>query len=328
MARANSSFRFLWITDSWDSLDHPHDTTLRLAQEASALGYENHWCDYRAIRWQNGSVVLPTRRLTVSSARRSKETLKLGPIEPSGLGDFQSVHYRTDPPVDLGYLHPLQLLQLAAEGMRRSPVVNPLEVLMMANEKLEASLLGDLMPPGIAGSQWEALLAFGRAEGRTVLKPLHCAQSRGVELLDWRSPAAQRKAREKIEKATDGFMRPILLQRYLEGIREGETRLWFLDGALLAHVRKLPLAGDFRVDIDRGSRLEVQPLTPAERKIASAIGRLLRKKRVRLAAVDLIEGYVTDFNFTSPGLIVQMEAVLGVNLARPIIRALTAPARR
>ena len=107
----------------------------------------------------------------------------------------------------------------------------------------------------------------------------------------------------------------------MAGIAEGEQRLWFVDGKLLAAVRKLPQTGDFRVNIDGGSRVVATRLTRREREVAAKIGRVLRREKIRLAAVDLIEGWITGFNFTSPGLIVAMERVLGENLARPIVRA-------
>ncbi|MCM2278707.1 MAG: hypothetical protein NDJ89_11590 [Oligoflexia bacterium] len=314
MARARKPFRFLWITDPWNTLDHERDTTLRLAGEALLLGHECYWCDIHGIRWENGAVLVSARRM-----RATATSLDVATEQP--LSHFDSLQYRTDPPVDLGYLQPLQLL-LAGSEARRLPLTNPAEVLMTANEKLEAAFLGELMPPGIASSQWEPLALFGAREGLTVLKPLHLAQSRGVELLDWRDEPSRARARAALEKATEGFSRPVLLQRFLKGIEDGETRLWFLDGNLLAQVRKLPLPGDFRVNIDRGSRLVARPLRPAERKIASVIGRHLKRRGIRLAAVDLIEGYVTDFNFTSPGLLLQMERALDLNLARPIIEAL------
>jgi glutathione synthase len=151
---------------------------------------------------------------------------------------------------------------------------------------------------------------------------LHQAQSKGIELLDWQSEGGVTLARKALETATENFERPVVLQRYLAGIAKGEQRLWFVDGELLACVRKLPMPKDFRVDMDRGSRLAPTELTTPERKAATRIARHLKTHRIRLAAVDLIEGYVTDFNFTSPGLIPQMEGVLGENLARPIIKAL------
>lgn len=318
--RRSAPFRFLWITDPWNTLDHRLDTSLRLALEAQELGAENFWCDVRSIRWEEGRVSLDARKLEIRSPERAPEDFALGEPSPAEPRAFSSLQYRTDPPVDLAYLHPLQLLGLDAKA--RARIVNPPSVLMMMNEKLEGALLGDLMPPTVVSSRWEALESFGRKQGQTVLKPLHQAQSKGVKLLDWRDSDSRDLARREIEAASSGFCQPVLLQRYLPGIADGEVRLWFIDGRLLAFARKLPLKGDFRVDIDRGSGLAPHRITTSERRIAARIGRLLRSSGTRLAAVDLIEGRVTDFNFTSPGLITQMERVLDTNLAGPIVKAL------
>jgi glutathione synthase len=314
--------KILWITDPWETLDHASDTTLRLAEEALKLGVPTAVCDVRSIRWDpDQGALLDARAIEdLGSARRADE-IRLGNVQPVRPSEFPSLQYRTDPPVDLSYLQPLQLLVLGLAGTR-TRLVNPPNVLALSNEKLEASWLGDLMPTAIASSQWEHLDRFGRREGRAVLKPLHLAQSLGVELLDWDSPSGAERARELVARATEGFTRPVVLQRYLEGIHEGEQRLWFLDGKLLACIRKLPKEGDFRVNMDQGSRLAKTRLNAAEKKAATRIGQRLRAQKIRLAAVDLIEGLVTDFNFTSPGLIVQMEKILGENLARPIVKAL------
>jgi glutathione synthase len=250
---------------------------------------------------------------------RESDRIRRSETQSASPASFRSIQYRTDPPVDLAYLHPLQLLAL---GAGRTPIINPAPVLLGASEKLEAGFLRELLPPTLASSQWDFLLRFGREEGQTVLKPLHQAQSRGVRLLDWRTAEGEAEARDALQEATAGFTRPAILQRYLAGIAEGEQRLWFLDGKLLAYVRKLPRQGDFRVDIDAGSPIAPTSLDRAERSAARLISRRLRERKIRLAAVDLIEGQVTDFNFTSPGLIVDMERVLGVDLARPIARAL------
>jgi glutathione synthase len=317
---------FLWITDPWDTLDHSRDTTLRLAQEALSLGIENHWCDVRSIRWENGQVFLDAFEIESMGDDRAESSIQLGEKTTYSPLDFQSLQYRTDPPVDLAYQHPLQLLHLAVQSesraIKRPEIVNPVSALMLANEKLEAGLLKGLLPPTVVSSQWEPLERFGKREKKTVLKPLHLAQSKGVELLDWTTSAAISHARQVIEDATGKYERPVLLQRYLPGISKGETRLWILDGKLLACARKLPLKNDFRVNIDQGSRLAAHTIGTYEKKAAALIGKRLRALGVRLAAVDLIEGYATDFNVTSPGLITQMEQVLGKNLARPIIHAL------
>jgi glutathione synthase/RimK-type ligase-like ATP-grasp enzyme len=84
----------------------------------------------------------------------------------------------------------------------------------------------------------------------------------------------------------------------------------------------LPLKGDFRVNIDGGSLLQKTFLNSKEQDAARKIGKYLKSAKIRLAAVDLIDCMITDFNFTSPGLITQIEKLLGQNLAKPIILAL------
>lgn len=307
--------KFLWVTDPWETLDHAQDTTLRLAREAVEQGHESFWCDIRTIRLEENAVVLDAAPLSANS--ESGAAKQPFPARLAAPSSFSSVHYRVDPPVDLAYLHPLQLLVLG-----EAKLVNPAEVLFAHNEKFEAGFLKHLFPASLVSSRWEDLSRFGQARLKTVLKPLHQAQSKGVQLLSWDSPALAEKNRVTLSAATDGFTRPILLQQYLAGISQGEQRLWFLDGKLLACVRKMPLEGDFRVDMDRGSALRETKLSSAEKKAAQEIGKLLRQRKIRLAAVDLIEGLVTDLNFTSPGLITPMEKVLAQNLARPIIKAL------
>jgi glutathione synthase len=312
--------------DPWETLDHPNDTTLRLAQEAMKLGIDNSICEVTSIRFEHGQVLLDARKIKAIAPDRSKAGFKLSAPKTLPPAAFTQLHFRTDPPVDLSYIHPVQLLLLGLErilgpsGPQR--LLNPAAVLLMGNEKLETSLIPELMPPTVASSQWDVLASFGKTQKKTVLKPLHQAQSKGVELLEWNSPAKVRKARRALEKATENFTRPVVLQKFLKGIKNGETRLWFLDGDLLASARKLPLKNDFRVNIDRGSRLVPHPLNAYERDAAKKIGAHLKQRKIRLAAVDLIDGYVTDFNFTSPGLIVQMEKILEQNLAKAILEKL------
>jgi glutathione synthase len=314
--------RILWITDPWNTLDHPRDTTLRLAQATTTLGIQQYWCDVKSIRLENHTVRLNAKSILSVGPERSQSSFEWGEMTAQSPKDFTSIHYRTDPPVDHAYLHPLQLLALGLTGNKTTEVINPLEVLLTRNEKTEAASLKDLMPPSLVSSQWEHLKTFGEAHGRTVLKPLHEAQSHGIELLDWDDHEGKENAQKLLKAATQDFQSPIILQKYLQEISDGETRLWFVDGKLLASVKKLPVSGDFRVDIDRGSLLAPTSLSKQDKSKATRIARHLKNRKIRLAAVDLIQGYITDFNFTSPGLIPQMESVLGENLSRRIMNAI------
>lgn len=314
--------KLLFITDPWNTLDHAKDTSLRLIQAAVAQKIPAYWSDVKSIRLEGGRIKLDTFRVnTVDPARAASNFHFDQPraLEPSA---FDRLLYRVDPPVDPAYLQPLQMLVLGIAGKKKSQLVNPAEALFAANEKLEPALLGKLMPPSCVSSQLSHLERFGKAEGRAVLKPLHEAQSHGVELLDFTSEAGLQNARTAIAKATGGERLPVLLQRYMAGITEGEQRLWFLDGKLLAHARKRPKAGEFKIDMDQGATLVASKLSSAEKRAAALIAKALKARRIRMAAIDLIDGLITDYNITSPGLITQMEAVTGRDLAKPIVMRL------
>ena len=315
-----------WITDPWSTLDHPNDTTLRLIEEAFLLGVKQVWCDVKTIRLEEGKILLNAYPVLEVFKQRSSNDFILGPASPVSPSQFTHLHYRTDPPVDQDYLYPLQMLSLELQGKSHSQVINPLSILLSHNEKLEAFALPELMPPTYVGCDWEGLLHFGRSHQKTVLKPLNEAQSKGIELLSWIDSSSREHARAHLERLSHGFKTPVLLQKYLEEIHQGETRLWFLDGELLGCIKKLPLAHDFRVNLDQGSRLEWTSLHDQQKRICSRIGVYLKNQGIRLAAVDLIAEWITDFNFTSPGLISQMEKILNENLARKIIQKTTAQA--
>ncbi len=315
----------LWITDPWGTLDHAQDTTLRLIEASLERGAVCHWADVRSIRFQEGQVLVPTCLIESLGSDREPSQIRLKAPTLRPLTDFSRVFYRTDPPVDLAYLQPLQLLLQGAQAARKTEFVPSLALLLQHNEKLEAHALKGLLPPTLATADLEALVSWGTGEKVAVLKPLHQAQSKGVEKLHFDSPANLADARRKLHAATEGGRMPVLLQRFLPGILKGETRLWFLNGKLLACATKLPKAGQFRIDMDQGGSLAPHTLNAQERKAAMAIGRHLRALRIRLAAIDLIEGFVTDFNFTSPGLIVDMEKTLGRDLAGPIATSILRP---
>ncbi len=319
----------LWVTDPWKTLDHGKDTTLRLMEESVKLQargtpIDTFWCDVKSVHLSENTVHLEARRLESVEAGRSSNAFQWEDLQLEKPDAFDRIIYRTDPPVDHAYLHPLQMIHLATRGTR-SLLVNPAEMLALGNEKFEATRLGAFAPASVVSSTWEILREFGKKEGKTVLKPLHQAQSKGVELLNWNSSSEEARARELLIATTEQFSRPVILQRYLPGIEKGEQRLWFLDGKLYAAVRKLPKKGTFRIDMDRGGSLEKTALSAGEKKAAAAIGKLLTQTRIRMAAVDLIDGLVTDFNHTSPGLLTPMERILNRNLAKPIIEALIKP---
>jgi len=314
VSAANSKPAWLFVTDPWDTLDHGNDTTFRIMEAAAPRRIAVFWCDLSTIRSEEGQVVLNAHSMALS--KTSVARLDKSAAWVTTPRSFQQIHYRVDPPVDLHYLQPLQML--AQVALQR--IVNPAHTLVLFSEKTLAAEIPELFPTTCVSSSLDILTNFIQAQGQVVMKPLHLAQSKGVTLLRHQNA---RSVRATLKKATENFTRPILLQEFLPEVGEkGETRLWFVDGKLLAAVQKVPARGQFIIDMDQGGSLAKAVLTSAQRADSQKIGAALRKHRIRLAAVDWIGGKITDFNVTSPGLIVAMEKLLKQNLADRIVRSL------
>lgn len=306
--------RLLWVTDPWESLDHAQDTTLRLAEEAMLLGAECFFSENRSISLRNGKIEAEIFKIEKMSRPRTSKNIRRAQSRWMDLSTFKHIFYRVDPPIDLSYLLPLQLLA------KNSPKIHsPASTLFGLNEKWAPVALGSYFPKSIVSTSAKLLQEFIEQHEKVVLKPLYQAQSKGVAILELKKISAA-SLRAQLNTATNGGKIPVILQEYLPGILEGETRLWFTNGRLIASIRKIPKSGESIIDMDRGGRLEKAPLLAAEKRAADLVGKYLKKNQILWAAVDLIDGKITDFNHTSPGLIVAMEELLGKNLAREALK--------
>jgi glutathione synthase len=261
--------------------------------------------------------------IEVTRPRRT-ENIRLSPFGWEPISGFDHIFYRTDPPVDLSYLLPLQILASSIDAKRKRPQIHSSpESLFFMNEKWAAAGLGTCFPKSLVSASVDRLATFAEEVGKVVIKPLYLAQSKGVEVIDTHSFSIA-TVRDRMKRATEDGRLPIIVQEFLPGISEGETRLWFVNGKLLATVRKKPLHGETIIDMDRGGTLGKWKINSSERRVAAKISTLLKQKKILYAAVDLIDGKITDFNHTSPGLLVSMEDLLGENLAKralsPILR--------
>ena len=319
-------FKFLWITDPWETLDHMLDTTLRLIEESVQLGYDNYWCDVRTIQLSEKKIILKANLVnSVAKERRKESFIFEQPIFASPK-DFDCIQYRVDAPLDANYIQPLQLLVLGLD-YRAHPVTNrqvelvnvPTSILM--SDKTEALLFDSLMPDTVVSSQWEILQDFGSRQGMVVLKPMHCCQSIGVRIIDWyKNTHDTNEAYNIVSKATNDFTTPVVLQQFLRHITEGEIRLWYLDGNLIGWAKKIPTYDPFIIHIDHGDPVVPVMLNDNELSTAKVIGKSLSIRKIRLAAVDIVDNKITDYNYISPGLLVQIENVMGKTLATSIIQ--------
>jgi glutathione synthase len=309
----------LWLTDPWNTLTHTQDTTLRLADEAQKLGIQTYWSATDLIFDSDPDLlkVVPvtTNFVTYSEADLLRNLMSV----PSS--KFHQIHYRVDPPVDDNYTSFIE--KLLAKGVNKEIILNPISIITQQSEKIPPPDLIHLAPKlQVVKTESEIGLAFQKfKDGEAfVTKPLNLAQSIGVKR--WPLPKTEAEFFKILRDETEDGKTAILVEEFLPEISKGEVRMWFAFGKFIAALKKHPKKGDFRVLIDEGSKIESHSLTLEEEALALEVGASLKKSKVALAAIDFISGKICDFNFTSPGLLIQLEEVHQKNLALPIIEEL------
>ncbi|MBU6375737.1 MAG: hypothetical protein KGQ59_07065, partial [Bdellovibrionales bacterium] len=107
---------WLFITDPWETLDHPRDTTLRLMEESARRKIHVFWANYQSIRLEGPDVLIDSQALSTVELELARKTGQSpsGAVWSTSPKRFTQIHYRVDPPIDLSYLHPLQILNQEA----------------------------------------------------------------------------------------------------------------------------------------------------------------------------------------------------------------------
>lgn len=303
----------LFIADPYDSLSpYKEDTTLRLIEASQSVGNDCYFSSYLSMSLESQSLSVeafrcsldPTNRIALSNPKRIH------------LNEFDEIHYRVDPPVDIRYLAPLQLMRTALSPTVQKRIKNPIDALCTLNEKSIALLIPGASPRMLVSSNWDELYRFGKQEKKTILKPLNGFQSRGVELLDWNNPIEQKMSQLKVQSLSDHFTTPVVLQEFLPEISDGEIRVWYVKGKPIAAVRRHPTKGDYKINPLIKAKLSAESISSVPAGQNTSVQKFLMDHEIRFAAVDWIGKKISDFNITSPGLLVEMEEVLKQDLAK------------
>ncbi|MDA8348567.1 MAG: glutathione synthase, partial [Pseudomonadota bacterium] len=232
-----------------------------------------------------------------------------------------------DPPFDTEYIYTTYILERAElQGAR---VVNRPRGLRDMNEKVYTAWFPQCCAPTLITRDMGDMATFLAEHGKIVCKPLHGMGGRSIFVLE-----AQDKNRNVVfETLTDYGQRFAIAQRYLPEITTGgDTRVLLIDGEPLPYaLARIPLPHDNRGNLAAGARAEVRELSERERWLAGEIGPALSAAGMLFVGLDVIGGFVTEINVTSPTGIREIEKKhpldIGGRLMAAIEQRLARPGR-
>jgi glutathione synthase len=291
------------------------DSTFALLLEAQSRAHPLSYYTPDKLALADGKVSARVQTLTVRDT--AGDSFTLGAPQDVDLSSFDVVLLRQDPPFDLAYISSTHMLDRIHP---KTLVVNDPTHVRNAPEKIFVTEFPDLMPPTLITRDIEAIKAFRAKHSDIVMKPLY---GKGGE-------AVVRLARDDLNFGSlcdlfaSMFREPWVVQKFLPAVKEGDKRIILVDGEFAGAVNRVPAPDDLRSNMVRGGVPKATDLTKREREICARLGPPLRERGLLFVGIDVIDGFLTEINVTSPTGIRAIKNLGGPDVAALIWDAIEA----
>jgi glutathione synthase len=282
------------VMDPIEDIKPAKDTTLAMMLAAQARGWRLSYLEFKHLWLRDG--VAFGRAHPVEVRDDMHDWYTRGEAAVMKLGEFDAILMRKDPPFDTEYVYATYILERAeAAG---ALVVNRPQGLRDMNEKVYTAWFPECCAPTLITRDMNDMTAFLREHGRAVCKPLHGMGGRSIFVLE----AGDKNTNVVFETLTDYGNRYAIVQRYIPDIvKTGDARVILVDGEPIPYaLARIPAATDNRGNLAAGAEGVGRPLDDRDRWLAARIGPALRERGMLFIGLDVIGGYVTEINVTSP----------------------------
>ena len=298
-------FKIAIQMDPLESINIKTDSTYILALEAQKRGYRLfHYLPENLI-YENGRV---SALGNVFKLFPNKKTFfKKSKTQKIFLDDYDVVLVRQDPPFNMSYITATYLLEMVSE---KTLILNDPKSIRDNPEKLSMFNFKNIIPPTLISKNIEQCFNFQKKYKKTIIKPLYGNGGEGISKLEGTNDLLKRK----ILKLISRYKQPIVIQKYLKEIKEGDRRIILIDGEYVGSVARIPKKGSVTANFHTGGTAKKVGLVRRDKKICSILKPFLKKKKLFFTGVDVIGNYLTEINVTSPTGIQEINKLNGVRL--------------
>jgi glutathione synthase len=291
------------------------DTTFALCLEAQARGHSLYHYTPDRLSMRDGLVTARVEPLQVRDVEGDHYTL--GEAARTDLSEMDVVLLRQDPPFDMNYITTTHILERIHP---KTLVVNDPAWVRNSPEKIFVTEFADLMPETLITKDIAEIRAFRAEFGDIIVKPIYGNGGAGVfHLRD-----GDRNLTSLLEMFEQLTREPLIVQRYLSDVREGDKRIILIDGEPAGAINRVPDESDARSNMHVGGKALETVMTDREKEICDRIGPALRERGFILVGIDVIGGLMTEINVTSPTGIREVKKFGGADIAALFWNALEA----
>ncbi|MBV9262257.1 MAG: glutathione synthase [Pseudolabrys sp.] len=285
------------------------DSTFALLLEAQSRGHKLSYYTPDRLALLAGEAFTTAAPLQVRD--KAGDHFTLGDFKRGPLAQFDVILLRQDPPFDLAYISSTHILERVHP---KTLVVNDPAHVRNAPEKVFVTEFPELMPPTLITHDLAEIKAFRAEHGDIVMKPLY---GKGGEAV-FRLEKSDLNFGSLYDLFAATFREPWVVQKFLPNIKHGDKRIILVDGSFAGAVNRVPAPDDLRSNMVRGGSPKETELTKREKEICEAIGPALRQRGLLFVGIDVIDGFLTEINVTSPTGVRSIKNLGGPDIAKII----------
>ena len=312
--------KLAFIIDPIALLDPGHDSSVAMMEAAQQLGHQVWITESNQLSIVEGkawgylqTVNLKPVKLVDGRYFAESNWYQVGDRSLVCLEEMDAIFMRTDPPVTVPYLYTTYILDLIDPS--KTLVINSPQGLRNANEKVYALQFTSVIPQTIVSQDKAVIAKFVKEKKTAVLKPLGGKGGEGILFLS----DGDRNFNSIVEVSTQRGREPVMVQEYLPAAKEGDKRIIMLDGKPIGAVNRVPSGNEFRGNMAVGGKAEKVDITDREKEICEVVAPQLKADQLYFVGIDVIGGYLTEVNVTSPTGIREIDRLNNVNLGKEVM---------
>ena len=288
------------------------DTSIFLAHEIQKKNYKIFYYDPKDLSIINFKVI--AKGFFVKFDYRKKGFFKILKKQKLELIKCKYLLIRQDPPFNLEYICSTLILD---KIKKRVEIINDPTAIRNVSEKLFSTKYQKFMPDTIFSQNIDEIRKFFKKHKKVIVKPINSYSGNNIYLLT----KFDLKFFQKFTKKHDHIM----CQKYLPKIKEGDKRVFLINGKVCGAISRIPKKGSFLSNLSKGAKPINIKLTNKEMKISKLISKDLKKDKIFFAGIDFIDEQLNgDINVTSPTGLKTFYDLSKINLASTFWKELKA----
>ena len=288
------------------------DTSIFLAHEIQKKNYKIFYYDPKDLSIINFKVI--AKGFFVKFDYRKKVFFKILKKQKLELIKCKYLLIRQDPPFNLEYICSTLILD---KIKKRVEIINDPTAIRNVSEKLFSTKYQKFMPDTIFSQNIDEIRKFFKKHKKVIVKPINSYSGNNIHLLT----KFNLKFFQKFIKKHDHIM----CQKYLSKIKEGDKRVFLINGKVCGAISRIPKKGSFLSNLSKGAKPINIKLTNKEMKISKLISKDLKKDKIFFAGIDFIDEQLNgDINVTSPTGLKTFYDLSKINLASTFWKELKA----